>query len=145
MVHATVALFVVTASSIAADQSAVMSRFVNAWDNADAASLAQQFEPKGRLVIPSGMEVTDRDAIRAFYTAAFDRGYKDSKGGAKIVRITPLARDVALIEGEWSIDGAKKPDGSPRERESGQFSAVVRKSPSGPWKIVVLREMRLAK
>jgi len=142
---ASIAIISLTAASpLPADQVLVISKFTRAWDAADAKALGQLFEADGRLVIPDGMELTGRDAIAAFYASAFERGYRGSKGRGEVMRVTQLTPQLAIIEGEWSIDGAKSPDGSQRERESGQFSAVIRKS-DGTWRIIVLREMQLAR
>ena len=123
-----------------ASEGAIIAAFVGAWDNADAAALAQLFEPDGRLVIPTGAESIGREAIGAFYSAVFERGYRGSKGSATIGRVTKLTDTVSLVEGEWRITNAKKSDGTPRASESGQFSAVIR-SGAGGWRLVVLREM----
>jgi uncharacterized protein (TIGR02246 family) len=137
-------LIAAAATSIPSEQSAVMTDFVDAWDAADAPRIALLFEPDGRLVIPSGMELPGRPAVQQFYAAAFSHGYKGSKGGSTVTRATQFTPDLAMIEGGWTIDGAKKPDGSLREPESGQFATVIRKS-GGKWRIVSLREMRLAR
>lgn len=139
------AAFVVTVAGArpASSEATAISAFVKAWDAADSASLAQLFEPDGRLVIPTGSDSSGREAIHAFYSAVFERGYRGSKSGATISRVTKLTSRLSLIEGDWSIRDAKQADGSPRAPESGQFSTIVRADADG-WHIIVLREMTLA-
>jgi uncharacterized protein (TIGR02246 family) len=142
--HSVIAATVAAAPAAEAPQAAIISSFIRAWDAADAAGMARLFEPTGRLVIPSGMEVTGRTKIQQFYKAAFSGGYKGSKGGAKVARVTAFTPTLAMVEGDWSIDGAKKADGSPRAGEGGQFTAMLRRSAKA-WRIVSLREMELTR
>jgi uncharacterized protein (TIGR02246 family) len=124
-------------------EAAVIAAYIRAWDSADPRGLAACFDPSGRLVVPSGQAFTGPEAIQAFYSAAFDRGYRDSTGSAAITRTTPLATGLSLVEGDWGIHQARNADGSARAPESGQFSAVLRREHGG-WRIVELREMTLA-
>ena len=137
---------IVAAIAVAAPISApaaILDDFRAAWLRADAAALSRLFEEEGRLVIPSGREMAGRAMIAGFYGAVFDAGYRGSRGGGVVRRVTPLRADVVLIEGDWRIEGAKQPNGAARAPESGQFAAIVR-CRGGAWRILVLREMRLA-
>jgi uncharacterized protein (TIGR02246 family) len=124
-------------------EAAVIAAYIRDWDSADPGGLAAHFEPGGRLVIPSGNAFTGGEAIEGFYSAAFERGYRGSIGSAAITHTMPLAANLSLVDGDWSIHQARNADGSARAPESGQFSAVLRRERGG-WRIVELRETTLA-
>ena len=120
-----------------------MTAFVAAWDRASPEALSQLFEEEGKLVIPGGTEIGGRETIKSFYAVTFQSGYKGSKAGARVLRVTRLGNSLALVEGAWSIRGAKRPNGAARPPETGRFSALVREA-GNDYRLVALSEMSLA-
>jgi uncharacterized protein (TIGR02246 family) len=133
----------VCAAHAAQGEAGVIAAYIHDWDSADPRGLAAHFEPDGRLVIPTGNAFAGQQAIRAFYSGAFERGYRRSIGSAAVTHVIPLAANLSLVDGDWSIHQARTADGSERAPESGQFSAVLRRDRGG-WRIVELRETALA-
>lgn len=119
--------------------STLLTQFAQDWSGGDSRGLAALFSPDADFINPDGVEAVGHDQIEAFYAAAFQSGYRGSKGEGSLVALRQIAPDLVLIDGTWRIDGAKMADGSPRPSERGVLSAVVRQTPSG-WKIVALRE-----
>lgn len=112
---------------------------MSAWDQADSKAMSSLFAAESDLVIPSGDVVTGRQAIQGFYHSVFERGYRGSHASAEVrsVRVTGL---TAIVDGSWSISGAKDETGAPRPSEHGLFTAVLSKQ-GDKWYVTALREM----
>lgn len=111
----------------------------SAWAHADARAMAGLFAEDGDLVIPSGDFLGGRSAIQNFYQSVFEHGYTGSHAGSEIKRIR-VRGAMAVVDGAWSITGAKDAAGAPRPAEQGLFTAVLKKQ-GGKWYILALREM----
>jgi len=110
-----------------------------AWAHADARAMADLFAEDGDLVIPSGDFLRGRSAIQNFYRSVFEHGYAGSQAGSEIKRIR-VTGAMAVVDGGWSITGARDAAGAPRPAEQGLFTAVLKKQ-GGKWHVVALREM----
>jgi len=120
--------------------SAVLQHgYVGAWDRADPTAIAALFAPDGDFTNPTGFHATGRAAIGAFYAQAFAAGYAGSHGGFKPLRARYVARDVIVIDGEWSIRDAHTPEGAARPGEQGLATAILVRN-GGAWRIAALRE-----
>jgi hypothetical protein len=62
-----------------------------------------------------------------------------SHGGLKLLRTRMVAPGVMLVNGEWSIRGARTPQGAARPGEQGLATAVLVRT-GGKWRIAALRE-----
>jgi uncharacterized protein (TIGR02246 family) len=128
--------------SLESDLQVLLSQFTLAWDKADAAGIAALFEGNADLVIPDGLLVEGRDAIRQFYASVFQRGYRGSRGTARIKHVRPIGSDMVLVDGVWRIDGAVV-RGRAEAPEAGIFNLVAKHR--GPrWAICSLREQTSA-
>jgi len=125
------------------DIRALQHAFTTAWDRADAGALAALFTADGDLITPDGTVLVHRDGIESFYAAIFKNGYAGSHGQAHLVRLQFIKANVALVDGEWSITGARTKDGQPREAERGLYAIIAVKTPNG-WMIRALREQSSA-
>ncbi|HEY2356165.1 MAG TPA: SgcJ/EcaC family oxidoreductase [Phenylobacterium sp.] len=115
--------------------------YVQAWNRADAASIAAFFAPDGDFTNPTGFHAQGRADIAAFYAQAFAMGYAGSQGGFETLRTRLVAPGVLVVDGQWSIRGARTPEGSARTPEQGLATAVlVREGRS--WRIAALREQQ---
>lgn len=126
-------------SALAESASRLVDQFMHAWNAANAKALGALFAPDADLVTPTGIDSNGREAIEAFYAAAFARGYAGSKGVGEVVHERALSADISLIDARFSISNASKQDGSPRTPETGIMAAIVRRTDAG-WQILALRE-----
>lgn len=124
------------------DLQVLLSQFTSAWDKSDAAGIARLFEGNADLVIPDGLLVEGREAIEQFYASVFQRGYRGSRGTARIKHVRPIGSDMVLVDGVWRIDGAVIA-GQPEASEIGIFNLVA-KHQSQKWTICSLREQTSA-
>ena len=128
--------------SLESDLQVLLGQFTLAWDKSDAAGIAALFEGNADLVIPDGLLVEGRDAIRQFYASVFQRGYRGSRGTARIKHVRPIGSDMVLVDGVWRIDGAVV-RGRAEAPEAGIFNLVAKHR--GPrWAICSLREQTSA-
>jgi uncharacterized protein (TIGR02246 family) len=121
------------------DSASLVSRFMQAWNAADARALSMNFAPDADFVSPFGDLVKGRANIEAFYARAFAHGYAGSRATGEVVSEKMLAPEMALLDAQWTIAAAHKPDGAPIPGEKGILVAVIRKDASG-WHILALRE-----
>jgi uncharacterized protein (TIGR02246 family) len=141
---AVLVLAAVASSAAAAPATApaveVLQRgYVEAWDRADAAAIAGYFAPDGDFTNPTGFHAQGRADIAAFYAQAFAAGYAGSRGGLKLLRTRLVAPGVMVVDGEWSIRGARTPQGGARPGEQGLATAVLVRT-GDAWRIAALRE-----
>ncbi|MDQ2945110.1 MAG: SgcJ/EcaC family oxidoreductase [Acidobacteriota bacterium] len=120
----------------------VLDAFQRGWQAADAHAIAENFDLNGDLSTPDGGHFASRGQIEAFYAAVFNNGYRGSIGTAHMKSVRLVMPGVALIDGEWSIDGAHDAKGAAKTPEHGLFTGVlVKRKGSGRWEIFALREM----
>src|SRR5882762_5121580 len=117
--------------------------YIDAWNRADAEGIASQFVADGDLVAPDGIRASGRAAIRAFYAAAFQRGYSGSRAGISVVAMRAIRRDVIIADGTWFIENARTPDGAVAPREEGVATLVAVKALGG-WRVSAVREQTSA-
>ena len=120
-----------------------MQSYVAAWDRADARAIAAQFAPDGDFINPTGFYARGPAAVEAFYRAAFAQGSAGSVGRFELRGVQPLARDVIVVDGVWSIEGARDPDGRVRPPERGLATGVLVRGADG-WRVALLREQASA-
>jgi len=126
----------------ACDAAVVITRFIDAWNAANAGAIADLFDEAGDLIIPTGQLMAGRVPIRAFYAKTFESGYASSRGEARILQQRQVAPKVCVIDGTWKIEhGPRQSD--PSAVEIGIFSAVLLQGPKG-WRISALREQTSA-
>ncbi|MFI5242194.1 MAG: YybH family protein [Gemmatimonadales bacterium] len=128
-----------TDSSTTAAIRGSIAQFSSAWSRSDAAAIAQLFAEDGDLVIPTGMLMRGREAVREFYASAFAHGYAGSTTHTDIVGLRSVAPDVMLIDATWSISGARDATGHQRPEERGILVAVA-VNRGGRWLLEALRE-----
>jgi uncharacterized protein (TIGR02246 family) len=130
---------ILSTAASAENTSPLVAQFMQAWNAADTKALGALFAPDADLVTPTGIDSKGREAIEAFYAAAFAHGYAGSKGVGEVVHERALSPEISLVDARFSIRNAKNQDGSPRGTEVGIMAAVVRRTETG-WQILALRE-----
>jgi uncharacterized protein (TIGR02246 family) len=120
--------------------NAMIASFENAWSKCDGKGLAALWTPDGDFQSPYGFTASGRAGIAQFYSHAFAAGYCGSKGTGQIQAIRFVQHNIAIIDGTWSIQGARDSKGRQQPEEAGRFTAVATKTRHG-WRIVAQREM----
>lgn len=117
--------------------------FTDAWNRSDWEDIARVFMKDGTLVIPDGTIFEGRSSIEAFYRDVFSRGYRGSQARSAVKRVNILPGGTAVVDGEWSIEGARAANGELRNPEHGIFCAVLVRQ-NNAWRIAALREQTSA-
>jgi ketosteroid isomerase-like protein len=108
-----------------------VTTFVEAMNRGDTAAALAHYEQKAVFVASPGVVVVGTPAIQEAITEMLSMS----------PRLTTLTQevfasdDLALYHSEWSMNGAD-PDGKPITLV-GRSSDVLRKQPSGEWKIAI--------
>ena len=118
---------------------AAIAAYLDGWNRADAAAIAATFTADGDFIAPGGLHARDRTAIRAFYAGAFARGYRGSQGRFVPKLVRHLTPTVVVVDGVWSISGARDAHGLARPPERGLAVAILTRTSHG-WQIAALRE-----
>jgi uncharacterized protein (TIGR02246 family) len=121
----------------------LLQNYIDAWNRADAEGIASQFVADGDLVAPDGIRASGHAAIRAFYAAAFQRGYSGSRAGISVAALRVIRREVIIVDGAWFIENARTPAGAVAPREEGVATLVAVKAPGG-WRVSAVREQTSA-
>ena len=119
--------------------AALLENYMAAWARSDAAELGSYYAADGDFVSPDGLLAVGPKKVETFYAAAFKRGYAGSQATFKSVKTRFVSRNVIAVDGEWSISGARKPDGQSLAPEAGIATAVLVQN-RGRWRIALLRE-----
>lgn len=86
-----------------------------------------------------GRLITGRDQIQAFFTV-MSSSPKRAQQTATIERVRLLTPDVAIVDGSWTITGARDTAGKELPPLKGRGTEVVRRT-NGKWRFVATREM----
>jgi uncharacterized protein (TIGR02246 family) len=129
-------------AAIAPDPRTIINNVLTAWGRADARAIADQYEPDGDFVSPTGDHAVGHEAIEAFYKAAFEAGYAGSAASATAAHVRALSAAFVLIDGNWTIQPTVA--SKIAEPEAGLFVALLHWH-DGHWRISALREQTSAR
>lgn len=82
----------------------------------------------------SGGHGSGRERVVQNHMKVHENKFKDSVLTITSVNVAPIKPDVALVHVDWSIQGDRDNDGTPREPREGVFTWVTVKD-GGIWKI----------
>jgi uncharacterized protein (TIGR02246 family) len=103
----------------------VMLMFQESWNSHDAASLARLFDASADFVNVVGLRAKGRAEIEAFHTPIFKTMFAESNLTMTGFHSRLLHTDVAALDAEWEMTGAKDPMGNPLPYRRGLASAVL--------------------
>src|SRR5215510_4105492 len=115
----------------------VETTYDRAWLAGDIGALTSCLTEDAVLVSPRNEVASGRDEVRQFLTAFLDGPARKSKHISRILRVSFVTHDVAIVDGEAVIEGVE-------ESEFGastvvhRFTDVLRKR-NGQWAIAHIR------
>jgi uncharacterized protein (TIGR02246 family) len=112
--------------------------FKDAWNKHDAHAFAMTFTEDADFTNVMGKHAQGRANVEAFHAPVFAGIFKDSHQTGKIRSIRFLGPDLAAVDVDWEMTGAKSPDGSPRPERKGLLNWVMAKQSDGSWLIEVM-------
>lgn len=120
-----------------------LDRLVDAWNTHDAHAFALTFTDDADFTNVVGEHAQGRANVEAFHAPMFAGIFKDSHQTAKIRSIRFLKPDLAAVDIDWEMTGAKSPDGKPWPYRRGLLNWVMTKQADGSWLIVVMHNTEL--
>lgn len=110
----------------------IPERFVQAWNNRDAAVLASVFDEDAEFVNVTGLWWHDRAAIEKAHAYGLERIFNRSTLATELVTVKWLSADIAIVHARMRLtsQSAIKGVDAPRPRRN-LFSFVVHRGPQG--------------
>jgi uncharacterized protein (TIGR02246 family) len=134
------------ASAHEKDRAAIaqtLANFVNAWNLHDVHAFAMTFTEDADFTNVAGSHASGRANIEAFHAPAFAGVFKESHQTSVIRSIRFLRPDLASVDVDWQMTGAKTPDGVARPPRKGLADLVMARQSDGAWLILVMHNAEL--
>ncbi len=109
----------------------VLTAFATALNDRDATGLAELFTPEGDFVDLLGHWAQGRDAIRQSHVAAFSGLLASGAFLFTETRERPLAADITVCHGMWSVPAHQSPAGDTVPDRRGVLTSIVVTTPAG--------------
>src|SRR5581483_4056039 len=90
----------------------VVQSLADAWNVHDAEAFARAFQENAHFTNVFGMEAEGRAAIARFHAPIFETMFRDSRLECAPPKIRFIRPDVAAVDGQWSMTGARDPNGN---------------------------------
>ena len=115
-------------------------QYIAAWNKHDVPGMSRMWTIDGDHLDPDGRHVKGRDAITKLLEQQHRGVFKETTLDLTIDSVWFVAADVALIDGGYSLTGAKDPQGKEIPSRKGHLSAILIKE-KGPWQVAASRLM----
>jgi uncharacterized protein (TIGR02246 family) len=122
---------------------AVLDRFAEAWNKHDAHAFAAVFAEDADFTNVFGQGASGRAKIEEQHARIFATMFKDSHQKQTDIKIRYLRPEIAAVDVQWEMTGARDPQGNPWPFRRGLLSLVMMKN-AGQWQIVVMHNQELA-
>ena len=96
-----------------------------AWNRQDAHALAEPFAEDADFTNVFGMAVRGRAAIEALHAPLFKTMFTDSHLTVLETRVRMIRSDVAAVDVNWTMAGARDPHGNPWPERVGLMNCIV--------------------
>ena len=120
-----------------------VTALADAWNKHDAPAFAMAFAEDADFTNVVGQSAHGREGIEAFHAPFFATIFKDSHLVATIRGVRFLTADLAAVDVDCELTGAKAPDGSPRPFRKTLINCVMARQKDGSWLIEVLHNSEL--
>jgi len=120
----------------------IANAFAAAWNAHDARVFAAIFAEDADFTNVFGMRARGRAAIEKFHRPIFETMFKDSHLEITDRQLRPIRPDVAALDMNWSMTGARDPAGNEWPKRQGLISMVIAREQSD-WSVVVMHNMDL--
>jgi uncharacterized protein (TIGR02246 family) len=122
----------------------VLATFHETWNGHDARAFAAMFAADGLITTVGGTRIQGREQIERYLQPLFTGPiFKDSTHEATIKSARLVSPDIAIIDLDWGMTGARSRDGSPRPLRKGTLNWVVIRR-NGRWEIVSYHNSQFA-
>ncbi len=92
--------------------TATMRAFEEAFNRQDAEEVAAYWDPEGTLIGPTGLSGIGRNGVESVYASDLETFLRGTRSKFEIQRVRKLGPDLAFLDLQHTISGARLPDGS---------------------------------
>ncbi len=125
-----------------ADSAAIkqcVAAWEDAWNRHDAHATTMAYVEDGDFSNTTGIPSHGRKALEDHYNAIFTTFLKDAHRTDTVKSIRFLTPDIASVDIDWQMTGAKTPDGKDAPARKGLLTWIVTKH-NGQWMITIYHE-----
>lgn len=130
----------------AEDRAAIartVAAFLGAWNKHDAHAFAMTFTEDADFTNVAGTHAQGRSSVESFHAPLFTGIFKESHQTAEIRSIRFLTLDLAAVDVDWKMTGARAQDGTPRPERRGLLNWVMARQSDGVWLIQIMHNTDL--
>ena len=124
-----------------ADRTAItraVQNYMNAWNTHDVHAVAMTYAVDCDFVNNFGDVTHGRDGMEKTFGPFMSGPYSATHQTGTVRSIRFLKPDVAAVDVDWEMTGAKNPDGSVRPTRKGIHSLIMTKQSDGTWLITIM-------
>lgn len=129
-------------SNMDADSAAIrqcVAAWEDAWNRHDAHATAMRYVEDGDFSNTTGIPSHGWKALEEHYNAIFTTFLKDAHRTDSVKSIRFLTPEIASVDIDWQMIGAKTPDGKDAPPRKGLLTWIVTKH-NGQWMITIYHE-----
>ena len=115
-----------------------VQNYMDAWSTHNAHAVAMTYTEDCDFVNNFGTLTHGRAGMEATFGPFMTGVYSETHQAGKIRTIRYIKPDVAAVDVDWEMTGAKNPDGTPRPTRKGLHSLIMTKQSDGSWLIAVM-------
>ena len=117
---------------------AAVQNYMDSWNKHDVHAVALTYTEDTDLINNFGALTHGRAQIEATFGPMLAGVYSETHQTGSVKRIRFLKPDVAAVDLDWEMTGAKNQDGSVRPTRKGLHSLIMTKQSDGVWLIAVM-------
>lgn len=115
-----------------------VQNYMDAWNTHDVHAVAMTYTEDCDFVNNFGTLTHGRAQMEATFGPFMSGPYSNTVQTGHIRTIRYLKPDVAAVDVDWEMTGAKNPDGSIRPTRKGIHSLILMKQSDGSWQIAMM-------
>ena len=115
-----------------------VQNYMDAWNAHNAHAVSMTYTEDCDFVNNFGTLTHGRAGMEATFGPFMTGVYSETHQTGKIRTIRYVKPDVAAVDVDWEMTGAKNPDGTPRPTRKGLHSLIMTKQSDGAWLIAVM-------
>jgi len=130
-------------SNTGADSAAIkqcVAAWEDAWNRHDAHATAMAYVEDGEFSSTTGVPSHGWKELEAHYNEIFTTFLKDAHRTDTVRSIRFLTPDIASVDIDWQMTGARTRDGKDAPNRKGLLTWVVTKQHNGQWMIKIYHE-----
>jgi len=117
--------------------------FLDAWNKHDAHAFAMTFTQDADFTNVAGTHAQGCSRVESFHAPVFAGIFKESRQTAEIRSIRFLKPDLAAVDVDWKMTGARSQDGTPQPERRGLLNWVMARQSDGAWLIQIMHNTDL--